>query len=310
MKTNTMEVRSFGKTDMNVSALGLGARQLGGAPVEVISRVLHAALDSGLNVIDTAECYGHSEEMIGRAVSHRRREYYLFTKCGHADGSGWDLPDWHPRLLEKSLERSLQRLKTEYLDLVQLHSCSEQLLRKGEVIDVLQRARDAGKIRYLGYSGDRRAARYAVACGAFDALQTSINLADQEALDLIIPTARGRQMGIIAKRPLASVAWASGQRPADPVQAVYWQRLATLGYDFLTGDLDAAVSRALRFTLHMADVAIVGTSNPDRFQRNIALLEAGPLPQQQYENIRNRWKTVTWGRTWIPGSRWGWHALV
>ncbi len=308
--TNPLEVRSFGKTDMKVSVLGLGARQLGGAPLEAVSRVLHAALDNGLNVIDTAECYGHSEEMIGQALSHRRGEYYLFTKCGHADGSGWDLPNWHPHLLEKSIERSLQRLKTDYLDLVQLHSCSEQFLRTGEVIDVLQRACDAGKIRYLGYSGDRRAARYAVACGAFDALQTSVNLADQEAIDLIIPAARKRNMGIIAKRPLASVVWSLGQKPSDPVQAIYWHRLTTLGYDFLKGELAESVGSALRFTLCVADVAIVGASNPDRFQRNRTLLEAGPLPEPQFEHIRARWNALTWGRTWIPGSRWGWHGLV
>src|SRR5579863_3971403 len=242
MRHNAMHMRTFGKTDMNVSALGLGTRQLAGASLEDASRVLHAALDCGLNVIDTAECYGHSEELIGRAVSNRRDEYYLFTKCGHAAGSGFALPDWHPQLLEQSIEQSLRRLKTDHLDLVQLHSCSEQLLRRGEVIVVLQRARDAGKVRYIGYSGDRRAAHYAVECGAFDALQTSVNIADQEAIDLIIPAARGRHMGVIAKRPLASVAWSLSQKPADPVQALYWQRLARLGYDFLKKELDESVS--------------------------------------------------------------------
>lgn len=305
-----MHMRTFGNTDMTVSALGLGTRQLAGASLEDASRVLHAALGYGLNVIDTAECYGHSEEMIGRAVGNRRNEYYLFTKCGHADGSGWDLPHWHPHLLEKSIERSLQRLKTDHLDLVQLHSCSEQLLRRGEVIGVLQRARDAGKIRYLGYSGDRKAAHYAVACGAFDALQTSVNLADQESIDLIIPAARKRHMGIIAKRPLASVAWSLAQKPNDPVQVLYWQRLAKLNYDFLKRELDEAVGIALHFTLHATDVAIVGTSSPNRFQHNSALLEVGPLPELQYERIRACWRAVTWGRTWLPGSRWGWHALV
>src|SRR6266498_4356456 len=117
-------------------------------------RLLNTALDDGLNVIDTAECYGLSEEFIGRTVSHRRHEYYLFTKCGHA--AGLEFPDWHPRLLEKSIERSLRRLRTDYLDLIQLHSCSQDVLRRGDVISVLQHARQAGKVRYLGYSGDNQ----------------------------------------------------------------------------------------------------------------------------------------------------------
>src|SRR5581483_4057600 len=302
-------MHNFGRTDMSVSPLGLGTSQFAKASFEEASRVLHSALDCGLTVIDTAECYGQSEEIIGRAVSHRRSDYYLFTKCGHAEGE-FSLPDWHPHLLELSIDRSLRRLKTDYIDLIQLHSCSEQILRRGEVIDVLQRARSAGKVRYIGYSGDRRAARYAIDYGAFDALQVSINIADQEAFDHLLPAAQAKQMGIIAKRPLANVAWKSSQTPDNPIQAIYWQRLAELRYGFLNGDIDEAVSIALRFTLSVADVAIVGTTKPDRIQKNLALLAAGSLSEQQFENIRARWKAATRWRKWIPGSQWGWQAVV
>src|SRR5258708_2581514 len=160
-----VEKRQLGKTDMAVTVLGYGGAEGGfqSAEQETVTKLLNSALDAGLNVIDTAECYGASEELIGNAVSHRRSEYYLLTKCGHA--SGIALPDWDPRLLEESIDRSLQRLQTDYLDLVQLHTCSEEKLRQGEVIAVLQKARDAGKTRYIGYSGDHQAARYAVECG-------------------------------------------------------------------------------------------------------------------------------------------------
>jgi len=307
-----MEKRPFGRTGMQVSVLGFGSYKMsgkaGGSTVEEVSRLLGQALDAGMNVIDTAECYGRGEELIGQAVGHRRSDYYLFTKCGHA--AGFDLPDWSPRLLEHNIERSLQRLRTDHLDLVQLHSCSWDLLRQGEVIEVLQRARDAGKTRYIGYSGDRRAALYAVTCGAFDVLQISVNIADQESIDDTIPRARERGMGVIAKRSVANASWRTGQEPTDPIDQRYWKRLKVLNYDFLTSDPKAAGSIALRFTLSVpgVDVALVGTTNPEHLQQNLALLTAGPLPKAQFESIRKRWKAVTWWRQLLPGSRVGWRG--
>jgi len=203
-----MEKRRLGKTDMDVSVLGFGGSEIGyeHASPETVTELLNSALDAGLNVIDTAECYYNSEELIGETVSGRRKEFYLFTKCGHPHGmeSG---ANWSKDSILKSIERSLERLKTDRLDLVQLHSCSESELRKGEVIDALQTARERGYTRYIGYSGDSRAAHYAVECGAFDTLQTSINIADQDAIDLTLPLAREKQMGVIAKRPIANAAW-------------------------------------------------------------------------------------------------------
>lgn len=286
-----MEKRVLGKTDMSVSVLGFGGSEIGygQAAVETVERLLGSALDAGLNVIDTAECYVTSEELIGRAVSHRRADYHLFTKCGHA--AGIDLPDWDARLLEQSIERSLRRLRTDHVDLLQLHSCSEEVLRQGDVIEVLRRAREAGQTRYIGYSGDGRAALYAVECGAFDTLQTSVNVADQEALELTLPPARARGLGVIAKRPIANAVWKNAARPADPYVQPYWDRLRQLDYQFLRGDMAEAVSIALRFTLSVPGVqtAIVGTERPERWRQNAALLAEGALDAAQFEAIRARW---------------------
>ena len=296
-----MEKRRLGNTDMNVSVLGFGGSEIGyeRASLSSVSQLLNGALDAGLNVVDTAECYVTSEELIGKAIGGRRADYYLFTKCGHE--RGWSYPDWRAASLWKSIERSLKRLKIDHVDLLQLHSCSEAELRKGDVIEFLKRARERGHTRYIGYSGDGRPALYAVNCGEFDTLQTSINIADQDALDLTLPEARQRNMGVIAKRPLANVAWGNGDRPPrNGYGYPYWERLQKLQYGFLRSDLDGSAATALRFVLSAPGVhtAIVGTTRPGRFSQNAAALEAGSLPDELFESIRTRWREVA-GSDWV-----------
>lgn len=289
-----MEKRPYGKTGMEVSVLGFGGAEIGfaSASTEDVDKLLGRALDAGLNVIDTAECYNVSEELIGKTVSHRRDDYYLFTKCGHA--SGFDLPDWDPKLLELSIDRSLKRLNTDYIDVIHLHSCSEELLRRGEVIEVLQRAKEQGKTRFIGYSGDHKAAEYAVQSGLFDSLETSINIADQEAIELTIPGAMERGMGVVVKRPIANAAWKTGKKPESAYHHPYWERLQQLTYEFLQTDLQESIEVALRFTLSVPGVhtAIVGTANPGRWLENAKMLERGNLPQEAYETIRKRWQEI------------------
>ena len=297
-----MEKRRLGKTDMDVSVLGFGGSEIGyqRTSEETVAELLNSALDAGLNVIDTAECYQGSEEVLGKAVSHRRKEFYLFTKCGHPNGVE-SAPNWSKDSILQSIERSLKRLQTDKLDIVQLHSCSESELRKGEAIDALQTARKKGYTRYIGYSGDSRAAHYAVECDAFDTLQTSINIADQEAIDLTLPLAREKNMGVIAKRPIANVAWKTGHKPIESYHHEYWERLRKLNYDFLQhSDLERTISIALRFTLSVPGVhtAIVGTTKPERWKENAKLLEAGPLSKEQFEAIQHRWEEVA-PRIWV-----------
>jgi len=295
-----METRPFGKTDMRLSVLGFGGAEIGfeEATPAAVAQLLGEALDAGLNVIDTAECYLRSEEQIGNAVAGRRGDFHLFTKCGHPEGP-YAPANWRPDSLLRTIERSLKRLKTDHVDLVQLHSCSEDELRKGDVIAALQRAWEKGYTRYIGYSGDGNAALHAVECGAFDSLQTSLSIADQEPLELALPLAARRQMGVIAKRPIANAAWRYDAKPELDYHRPYWERLKTLDYDFLRGDMQRAISISLRFTLSAPGVhtAIVGTKKPGRWQENAALLEAGPLPAEQFQAIRARWREVA-DATW------------
>ena len=280
---------------MKVTVLGYGGAEIGfqNKDTALVSKLLNTAFDAGLNMIDTAECYHESETLIGDAVSHRRGDFYLFSKCGHAwEGSG--LESWNIRLLELSIDRSLKRLKTDVIDLMQLHSCGEDLLRTGEVIEVLQRAKAAGKVRYIGYSGDNANATYAIECGAFDTLQTSISLFDQSALETNIPLALSKNMGVIVKRPIGNAVWLHADKPDNSYILPYWERMQSLPYDFLKRDATEIAEMALRFTLSVPGVhtAIVGTSNPERWAKNADIVRKGSLSPEAFESIRAQWKSV------------------
>ncbi len=292
-----MKRRVLGRTGMEVSVLGFGGAEIGyeHAEATTVEALLGTAFGAGLNVVDTSACYEGSEELIGKAVSSRRRDFFLFTKAGHEAGLGGE--DWEPKTMARTIDRSLERLRTDYVDLIQLHSCDRSVLEQGDVIDVLRRAQEAGKTRFIGYSGENEAADYAVECGAFDTLQTSVNIADQRGIEKHVAAAARAEMGVIAKRPLANVAWRKSDAPASEYQRAYWERLRKLAYPFLSEGLESAVATALKFTLSVPGVctAIVGTSKPDRWQQNAAMLESGMLPVETYEAIRSRWREVAEG---------------
>ena len=292
-----MEKRRLGRTNMDVTVLGFGGAGIAGESIENIGNVLNSALDAGINVIDTAECYQGGEKSIGNAISKRRDEFFLFTKCGHPRGIG--SADWSASSILESIERSLRHLQTDRIDLIQLHGCSEAVLKKGEAISALEKARERGWVRYLGYSGDGHPARFAVECDAFDALQTSINIADQEAVSQIAPLTRARNIGLIAKRPLANFAWKTGHKPINSYHHQYYERLRKLNFDFLRND-EESIAIALRFVLSVPGVhtAIVGTTKPERCQENARLLESHPLPEREYNAIRERWDVIA-PKTWI-----------
>ena len=127
-------------------------------------------------------------------------------------------------MISESIDRSLERLCTDHLDLIQLHSCSAEVLSAGEAVEAVIRARDAGKARYVGYSGDGEDALEAIRMGVFATLQTSFNIVDQKALAEVLPAAVKAGMGIIAKRPIANGAFG---RPASPYgyANTYWERM-------------------------------------------------------------------------------------
>lgn len=296
-----MERRKLGKTELEVSVLGFGGAEIGFNPDQTQSEVnilLNSAIDAGLNVIDTAAAYMKSERMIGEAIQHRRKELVLMTKCGALDG--FARFDWSKKGIQETITQSLRNLRTDYLDVVYLHSCSTEILRQADCIEGLIRAIEKGYTRFVGYSGDNEAATYAIELEFFDCLEISVSIADQMAIEQQIPLAQSKNMGIVAKRPIANAVWKYKEKPEDPYLQEYWERLRKLQYDFLKKPLPESISIALRFTMTVPGVAtmIVGTTKPYRWQENAKYVSEGSLSEKEYMEIRQRWQEIA-DEKWI-----------
>ncbi len=299
-----MEHRKLGKTDLNVSILGFGGAEIGFDPnttQDDVNALLNAALDASLNLIDTAAAYHSSEAMIGNAVGTRRKEFILITKCGAVDG--FTRSDWSKDGIIQTIQQSLKNLKTDYLDIAQLHSCDAEILKRGEVVEALQLAKERGYTRFIGYSGDNEDAQYAIEMNVFDTLQTSVSVADQSPIDGNIRLAAAKNLGVIAKRPVANAVWRNSEMPKDAYHQPYWERIQKLQFDFLKQPLSESVGTALRFTLSIPGVttAIVGTTKPGRWSENAGQVRQGNLSPEEFNQIRERWQEVaddTWnGKT-------------
>ena len=293
-----MEMRAFGKTGFKVTALGYGSGPVGflGTDKKQASDILNTLLDRGVNLIDTAAAYMGAEEVIGEAIGKRRSEYVLVSKCGReVDELGDEA--WTEKVVTFTVDRALKRLKTDHLDVMLLHSCDLDTLEKGEAIGALVKARDAGKIRFLGYSGDNEAGAYAAALDDVDVIETSVSICDQVNIEMVLPVAARRALGVLAKRPIANAAWkgAAGQQGIYAGYAApYEERLAKMGLTpaalgFKGAANDVWPEIALRFTLSLPAVssAIVGTTNAARIDGNIAATEKGPLSAKTVGAIRD-----------------------
>ena len=298
-----MEKKTLGKTNLQASPIGFGGAPIGylDEDARLTTQILNVLLDAGVNLIDTAACYPGSEQLIGESVGHRRDDYILVTKCGHhVDGVTGE--EWSADLISQTVERALRRLRTDHIDVVLLHSCSMAVLERGEAIEALTRARDAGKIGFVGYSGDNETAAYAATLDDVAVIETSVNICDQASLDTVLPKTQENNIGVLAKRPIANAAWKdlSEQRGVYQNYAKpYRERLlamgltpAALGFQGEAPQLWPRI--ALRFTLAQPGVhcAIIGTTRPQNARTNITTLEDGPLPERLVQQIRHAFKSA------------------
>jgi aryl-alcohol dehydrogenase-like predicted oxidoreductase len=214
-----MQHRQLGRTGLAVTDIGFGALEIGrpwgirsqqdpGLPPSLkdVDRLLRRALDLGINFIDTAAAYEDSEERIGQTIPDRRGDYYLATKFGErfktGEGSHYD---FSAPAATAFLENSLRLLKTDYVDLWQIHCGANDLqtVTSEETMGAMLAAKEAGKTRFLGVSpGSTEAAMAAIESGVYDTLQLTYNLYDRAMEAGVLPAAKAANVGVIIKWPL------------------------------------------------------------------------------------------------------------
>jgi len=284
--------RAFGRTDLQVSALGFGGGHIGDPqlPEDRVAALLEAAVDLGIRLFDTARSYGASEERFGRHLGRWRDRIVISTKLGYGIEG---IPDWTGPCIAAGVEAARQRLRTDVIDVVHLHSCPQEVLERGEVVDALAEAVARGTVRVAAYSGDNDALAHAVADDRFGAVQTSVNPCDQWALVHAIPAAHDRGLGVIAKRPLANAFWRFATRPHGEYAETYWLRWHALGVDLHEMPLDELV---LRFSAFAPGVSscIVGTADVDHLRRNAEIVGRGPLPQEIVDGLTQAFAGHDW----------------
>ncbi|MDX9959629.1 MAG: aldo/keto reductase [Spirochaetia bacterium] len=219
-----MKYRRLGRTNLHVSVIGVGSWQFGGEwgkdyTQSEVDAVISAARDHGINLIDTAECYGDhlSERLVGQAVKGERDRWIIATKFGHHYNDRFDRDQlWSVSDVLKQLEDSLRALQTDYIDLYQFHSGDDAAFDNDELWTMLQKQVEAGKVRNLGISIASiisvHQAESALKVGA-GALQVVYNRIDRQPEEAVFPAALRDDLGVLARVPLASGFLSGKYRP-------------------------------------------------------------------------------------------------
>ncbi len=211
-----MKYRRLGKTDFHVSVIGIGTWQFGGEWGKVfeqaeVDAMLNKAAELGVNLIDTAECYGDhlSEKLIGQAIKGHREKWIIATKFGHRFKPNFDRDClFEPKQVQEQLEQSLKSLKTNYIDLYQFHSGTDEMFDTPGLWEMLHKQVKAGKVRHLGISiSSKLENTYQVdnssEVGA-ETIQVVYNRIERKPEDQIFDSCIRQNLGVLARVPLAS----------------------------------------------------------------------------------------------------------
>jgi aryl-alcohol dehydrogenase-like predicted oxidoreductase len=309
-----MQYSMLGRTGIRVSVVGLGTMVHAGhfGPMndsESLSAI-DTALELGVNFIDTSDAYGagYSESLLGKALRGRRDKVVLATKGGNVMvGPERGKRKFTADYINGVLEQSLQRLETDWIDLYQLHNPSVEVIEHGEVWEVLERAKKAGKIRHYGVSINTVDEGLAAAkTGRSDTIQAEYNLLMQEPADTFFPRAQEADIGIIARVPLRR-GILTGKMTLEDQKRFQADDVRARGF---TGDLfkkELEKTERLRFLVHdpvkslgqaaiafclahpAVSVTIAGARNDQQMRENAAAAELS-IPPNELQRARDLWR--------------------
>ncbi|MDJ0719357.1 MAG: aldo/keto reductase [Prochloraceae cyanobacterium] len=300
--TTELLKRKLGYTDFEVTALSFGTMNLKYLPDEEAESLLHKVLDLGINYIDTSRAYGNSEERIGRYLSGRRDEIIVATKCGcnpHLDRKGSShVLTFDRATLERNLENSLRALKTDCIDIWQLHGATPEKLiggPEGEVVEFMQKMKQQGKVRYIGVSirhGPKTEpgypSRYGYECiqeypdwNVFDLFQIVYGGMVRTSEELL-QDAADKGAGILVRGVVRDY--------FDDFPDVF----AKAGLDELLAEGEDRRSFLIRYALSHPAVSsvLIGTNNQEHLKANVIVASAGGLEVDRYNEAKKRFETI------------------
>jgi aryl-alcohol dehydrogenase-like predicted oxidoreductase len=291
----------LGRTGLTVTRLGYGAMEIRGSRIwsgrpvtdNQAEKILNTVVDAGITFLDTANDYGRSEEFIGRYLAHRRVQYYLATKCGcHVVRRDADIDDtphvWTKENLFRGLHESLQRMKTDYVDVMQLHNPTVQQCEQYAVVATLQEMQRQGKVRWLGISTSLPHLPTYLRWGVFDVFQIPYSALERTHEAWITATAQAG-IGTVIRGGVAR-----GEPGVGLGGAARWQKFAPARLDELRAEGESRTEFLLRFTLthpHVQTI-IVGTLYPEHLAENLRAISHGPLSSEVYAEAKRRLEAV------------------
>ncbi len=313
-----MKYRRLGKTKMQVSEISLGTWQVGGGwggsfDHHAADRIINAAIDSGINFIDTADVYdaGLSEAAVGKVLRLRKEKIFVATKCGRQIQPHVN-KGYQPEILRKYVEDSLKNMQLDTLDLIQLHCPPTEVYFRPEIFELFERLKEEGKIQHLGVSVEKvDEAKAALAYENVCTVQVIFNMFRLKPAAEFFSIAREKDCGIIARVPLAS-GLLSGRMKASTTfhqedhrtfnrQGEAFDKGETFsGVDFelglqaveelkkRLGVADNLAAIALRWILMFPEVSTVipGASTIDQVKANIGAAERPTFNQEQMQHVQ------------------------
>ena len=295
-----MIYRRLGRTGFEVSEISLGTVEIGmpygiaengpvAAPDEAAaSRLLNHALDIGVNFIDTARAYGESEAIIGRALRHRRQEYYLASKVVSPHGQNLSAAQVRD-LTIASVEESLRLLQTDVIDLMMIHCRATEIVPDQIVFETLQSFKEAGRIRKIGASvyGEESPVA-AIRHGGFDCLQIAYSVLDRRLESRVFEFAEKMDVGLVARSVLLKGALSNRYRYLAEALSDLKAKVQQLEA-FASCEHMELPELAYRYAIShkMPQTALAGTASIAELEQAIRFAGSGPLSDDQIRTIRS-----------------------